>query len=48
MPLVRLLLPREGRNAGDVVRVSGEVAARLLAEQRAALVREQRRETRSK
>lgn len=48
MPVVRLLVPHEGREAGEVVKVDGPTAKQLLEQQRAVLVREQRRETRSK
>lgn len=48
MPLVRLLVPHEGRAAGEVVKVTGRAAKELLASQRAVIVREQRRETRDK
>jgi hypothetical protein len=48
MPLVRLLVPLEGRKAGEVVRVDASAAQELLANQRAVIVREQRRETRRK
>lgn len=48
MPLVRLLVPHEGRKAGEVVQVDGPTSKRLLEQQRAVLVREQRRETRTK